>query len=137
MDVSSVTVNENFIGGTVKATRKYTEGFGTEMKETAPVEVDGVPVIAVATNEAPQEGHEFTLDASPSYDPNGDAVTFAWRQVGGPVVDYTMSGDAKALTFMAPEVDSDHLTAFELTVAEENASTVQSIPVLGTKEGAQ
>jgi hypothetical protein len=105
------------------------------VSQTAPVEVEGAPIVAVADYTAPQEGHEFTLDGSASYDPNGDAITYAWRQIGGPVVNFTVSDDGSKVTFTTPNVEMDHLITFELTVSESKSSSTEAIAVT-IKEGS-
>jgi subtilisin family serine protease len=129
-------IKPNFQGGNVKVTMEnMLEGASTLVSETAPVEVEGAPIVAVADYTAPQEGHEFTLDGSASYDPNGDAITHAWRQIGGPVVDFSISDDGSMVTFTAPSVEMDHLITFELTVTESKSSSTEAIAVT-IKEGS-
>ncbi|RKH65932.1 myxosortase-dependent M36 family metallopeptidase [Corallococcus aberystwythensis] len=67
------------------------------------------------------EGEAVELDASGITDPDGDALTFTWTQVGGATVSTTGAGTAK-LTFAAPQVQADTALAFSLTVTDSDGA---------------
>ena len=63
------------------------------------------------------EGARVTLDGSGSTDPDDGINSYQWLQTGGPVVTLTNSTIEKPI-FIAPDVSSDTLLVFELTVAD-------------------
>jgi hypothetical protein len=81
----------------------------------APVADDGEPQ-TVAT------GALATLDASESFDPDGDPLTFSWTQTAGP--DVTLSNPSTASpSFVAPIVASATTLSFRVTVNDGRLTT--------------
>ena len=68
------------------------------------------------------EGEAVELDASGITDPDGDALTFLWTQVGGSTVTTTGAGTAK-LGFTAPQVQGETALAFSLVVTDADGAT--------------
>ena len=64
-------------------------------------------------------GSPVTLDGSLSYDPDGNQIIFAWTQIAGPSVIISDANTPKA-KFIAPNVETDKIMSFELTVTDEN-----------------
>jgi serine protease len=90
-------------------------GGGGGDSNTAPVAIAG----SAQTVDAQAS---VTLDGSDSTDPDGNIDSFRWLQTAGPSV--TLSNIAIAAPrFTAPDVSSDTLLTFQLTVTDNNGST--------------
>ncbi len=64
------------------------------------------PVADAGADRTVETGASVTLDGGASTDPNGDTLTYAWEQTGGPAV--TLSGANTATpSFTAPSVRTD------------------------------
>ncbi len=88
------------------------------------------PIANAGHSQTVSEGDVVLLNASNSYDPDGDPITFSWRQIGGPAV--KLDNTTIALpSFTAPSVPTDRKIVFELTVKDDeglkNTSTVTVI----------
>ncbi|MFH1746454.1 MAG: Ig-like domain-containing protein, partial [Planctomycetota bacterium] len=95
----------------------------------ATIDLNDIPPIANAgVDQTVEEDGVVTLDASGSYDPHGDTMTYQWVQVSGPTV--TLS-DATAVdpTFTAPNLLSNTDVTFELHVIEGDDTTVDTMNV--------
>jgi len=65
---------------------------------------------------------EATLDATGSSDPDGQSLSFAWDQTGGPAVDLSDPSVAQP-TFTAPAVDEQTELTFEVTVTDTDGNS--------------
>ena len=99
---------------------------------TVMVRVINSPPIASAIAD-PEEGclrTTFTLDASPSIEPDFDPLTYLWEQIEGATVLPPVDGStAKVVSFKAPQ---DGIYSFRLTVSDdllESDSTIVSVVV--------
>lgn len=108
---------------------------------TVQEEIEVPPTADAGDNQTVTEGSQVTLDASGSFDPNGDGdiVSYYWEQINGTRV--TLS-DPSALkpTFTAPDISEDTLTLeFRLTVedvvGQKAAASVEIIVTHGPVSG--
>jgi large repetitive protein len=96
--------------------------------------VDGAPVADAGPDQTVNSGVEVELDASASADPDGDALSFAWSQVGGPAV--ALSADGGTATFDAPSVTADTELLFAVKVTANGLSNEDTVRVLVRPEGS-
>ena len=103
---------------------------GTEVSEPDTVDVTVVnannpPVSDAGEDSTIKEGAVGTLDGSNSFDPEGDAIAFAWTQLAGPPVVLQPSANVVQPSFVAPVAAGQSLV-FQLEVSdgkESNAPT--------------
>lgn len=69
---------------------------------TRTIRTGNAPPVIVARDQIGVPAGEITLDASDSYDPDGDPITFEWSQVAGPSVSLTGVNMARATFTAAP-----------------------------------
>ena len=69
------------------------------------------PVADAGPDQEVEERAEVFLDGRASSDPNGDAISFQWEQLSGPLVTIAAPRSAVA-SFIAPRVDADTCSCF-------------------------
>ena len=90
--------------------------------------INAAPIVSAGAAQAVTEGDTVTLSATAS-DPNGDAMTYVWSQVSGPMVTL---GSTSSLTtsFEAPNVNQATEIVLRLTVTDSRGmSSAQSVTV--------
>ena len=87
---------------------------------------DNPPVVYARADQAVHTGASVTLDGSGSGDPDGNPISFSWKQVLGPPVLLSSTSEA-IVTFAAPT--NGTTLAFELTVSNGQRSSVGKVAV--------
>ncbi len=84
------------------------------------------PTANAGADQVVNAGASVTLDGSASSDPEGDSLSFSWRQVLGPPVSLS-STSGPIVTFTAPEKGT--ALAFEMTVTDGKSSVIGKVNV--------
>ncbi len=84
------------------------------------------------TNAVTDERQEISLSAAGSSDADGDSLTYSWSQIAGPDLGAgTQTGDT--FTAQVPKLTADETYTIELTASDGQASTTQTIEIIGRK----
>lgn len=97
------------------------------------------PVADAGSDQSVIEGEIVTLNGTASSDPDGDDLTFSWKQTNGASVGLN---DVSTVTpsFTAPKVTNNTLLTFELRVTDGfggNSTDSVNITVLNTGDGGE
>lgn len=87
------------------------------------------PVAAASASAATASaGDTVSLSAAGSSDPDGDPLTYVWRQVSGPTAQMSNATSASA-SFIAPKSSSAATLVFEVTVSDGELSDSATVSV--------
>lgn len=89
-----------------------------------PAPQNTAPVANAGADQTAIEDQTVFLDGSESSDADGTIATFRWTQTGGPDVPLG-NADTAAARFVSPEVDTDTVLSFELTVTDNDGATAR------------
>ena len=84
------------------------------------------PIANAGNDRSVTVGGAINLDGSGSSDPDGDALTYSWRQISGPTVAIRNANQVRA-SVTAPS--SSGTLVFELTVSDGTSSATDSVTV--------
>jgi streptogramin lyase len=89
------------------------------------------PIANAGTDQTVDQGYIASLDGSKSNDPDGDSLTYSWKQIKGPTVPLDDANTPFA-TFTAPSnISSDTKMIFKLTVKDsKNATNSDDVKVI-------
>ncbi|MGB7638969.1 MAG: PKD domain-containing protein [Nitrososphaeraceae archaeon] len=93
--------------------------------------VNHPPVANAGQNQTVDEGYAVSLNGSASRDPDGDPLTYSWKQIGGPMVKLNDT-DTPIATFTAPPKLHSYDTnlVFKLKVTDtKNATNSATVKV--------
>jgi large repetitive protein len=90
---------------------------------------NGVPVADAGPDQVAASGAIVPLDGSKSKDPENDPLTFAWKQLKGTAANLVGAQTATPL-FVAPDVATDEILTFQLTVSDGKGSAGDTVDVV-------
>jgi hypothetical protein len=112
--------------------------FELSVSDGTSISSSSVTVTVQADNDAPcadagadqieREGNVITLNGGGSSDPEGQGLTYAWRQISGPAVELS-DATASRPQFTAPEFVSNTQVQFELTVSDGTNTSTDTVTV--------
>ncbi|EIJ33061.1 hypothetical protein Thini_0408 [Thiothrix nivea DSM 5205] len=86
---------------------------------------NNAPTADAGTNRTANKKTSVTLDGSASFDPDGEIVSYAWKQTAGTEVEWIDAAAANAV-FTMPDVLADETLTFELTVTDNSGGKAYS-----------
>lgn len=87
------------------------------------------PSADTGTSQTVNEGTVVTLDGRKSSDPDGNKLSYSWKQIGGPSV--TLRNDNTATPyFTAPSVDAQTTLVFSLALTDGEQTSTASVNVV-------
>jgi hypothetical protein len=141
LDVPDPFTGNKSFGHSLSATKDLGGDKGLDLLVGAPGEVagSGAAYLVTVREDKPlanagadqtiecNRGGTVTLDGSASYDPDGEPITYAWKQVSGTTVGLTVSGATATFTAAPPGVYEFHLTVTDTNGASATDNVVVTI----------
>jgi|GEM_PF-4486407 len=110
-----------------------------EMRVTVepPDSTNNPPNVSVfATPETVVEGNAVVLDATSSFDPDGQSISYTWRQIDSSGLNVGVENNtAGTVSFIAPIVDQNTVLQFQVDVSDGTATSSGIVSVTVTNEG--
>jgi hypothetical protein len=143
LDVPDPLTGNKSFGHSLSSTKDLGGDKGLDLLIGAPAEVTGSGAAYLVTvredkpvaNAGPDQiiecnrGGTVTLDGSASFDPDGEPITYAWKQVSGTTVSLTVSGATATFTAAPPGVYE-----FQLTVTDTNGASASDNVVVTVRD---
>ncbi len=109
----------------------FANAWATAAMTLRPLGANGTPTARAGFNQVMEEGETVYLDASDSYDEDGDSLTYLWTQLSGPTVRLS-SATAEFPSFVMPSAT----VSFRLTVSDpSNATSTDTVTITPVKGG--
>ena len=117
-------VNGNLLGEYEPAagTQFGKENFYLGFQLVVNLQENQLPIANAGADAIVLTGSAEQLSGAASFDPDGDIASYSWQQTAGTVV--TLATPASAVTsYVAPQVSSDELLSFQLTVTDNDGES--------------
>lgn len=88
-----------------------------------------LPIVEITAPRVVASNTLVQLDGSASFDPNGDNLTYIWRQESGINIELD-NADQPIATFMSPDVQEDQTVSVSLTVFDGASIEKQTVEIL-------
>lgn len=85
------------------------------------------PVANAGEDQTVDKQSRVTVDGSNSSDPDGDALTYSWRQTSGPAI--TLDTANPMQSFTAPDVKNTERIVLELTVSDGRKTATDTVTI--------
>lgn len=96
--------------------------------KTVSLKSNRAPVADAGKDQKVNEGDQVVLDGSKSSDPDGDKLTYEWKQISGLAVSIKYNNEAQA-TFVAPSVSEIKTLKFQLTISDGEISKTDTVEI--------
>jgi hypothetical protein len=91
-------------------------------------DVNESPLAEAGNNQTVDESDIVILDATGSSDPEGQVMTYAWTQTGGPTVTL-ISANSGQPTFVAPDIAESAVLTFQIQVSDGTNISTDTVQV--------
>ena len=108
-----------------------------DQNSTTTIHENQVPITEAGPDQTVSETQTVKLDGSKSSDPDGDKLSYNWKQTGGDVKIDIGSSDAVAASFVAPVTEKEEQVKIELTVDDSKGGKSSDIVNITIKKANQ